>query len=124
MTRKQIEDRQRELGRLWAARNGGNSCGCAKFITPEEQREYDELCLRSMINSDFCYGGASCCGIYDERTGKWDERYGYPYAEKIGFERALEVFKEQRAYLQKHATVYYNVYTDHEGCSYNSIAWS
>lgn len=42
MTTRQIEARQRELGRLWADRNGGESCGCAKFITPEEQREFDE----------------------------------------------------------------------------------
>jgi hypothetical protein len=123
MTTRQIEARQRELNRLWADRNGGEVCGCAKLITPEEQREYEELSLRRMIISDFCYGGASCSGIYDERTGRWHERYGYPYAEKIGFERALEVFKEQRAFLQKHATVHYNVHTDHEGCSYNSISW-
>ena len=124
MTRDQIEARQRELGRLWAERNGGEYCGCAKYITPEEHREYDELSLRQMIISDFCYGGASCCGVYDDRTGRWDERYGLPYAEKIGLERALEVFMEQRAFLQKHATVHDNVYTDHEGCSYNSISWS
>lgn len=123
MTDQQIDARKREIDRLWMARNGGDICGCAQFATPEEEREYEELNLREMINSDFCYGDSSCSGIYDDRTGKWNERYGFPYAEKIGLKRALEVFNEQRAFLREHAERRCRVYTDHEGCTYNSLVW-
>lgn len=96
----------------------GNLCELWPFFTDEMRREDEELSCRDMIISCYCYGNLR--GFYDgEKFGL----YGENYAERLGEARALEIFRDQRDYMRKHATIHCGVHTDYEGCSYNSIDW-
>jgi hypothetical protein len=69
--------------------------------------------MRNMINSAFAYGGAE----------KGSYAYDH-YIKRLYFDRVEafdEVYEDQLAYLKKNCYVNCNVYTDHEGCTYNSI---
>ena len=70
---------------------------------------YEEASCRSMINSCLCYW-----------TRFLESRYKDDYIEKLGEARVLELYNEQKADFDK-SKVQYNVYTDGEGCTYNSI---
>lgn len=96
-------------------------CELWKHYTPEMVLMDRELWARDMVISCVCYGREY--NFYDERTGRWGQ-YGLNYEKELGAERALEVFRDQVAYMRKHATINSGVYTDHEGCTYNSINWS
>lgn len=69
--------------------------------------------MRSMINSCFAYGGAE------------KGSYGYDhYIKRLYFDKVDafdEVYEDQLNYLKTNCIVNNNVYTDHEGCTYNSI---
>lgn len=122
MNDKQIETRRKEILARPVALNGGDYCGCAKYITTEEQRELDELAYRKMIICCVCYGEEY--DIYSERTQSWGDT-GFKYGvSKLGFDKALEVFRDQVNYMREHAKIHHGVYTDYEGCTYNSIEWS
>ena len=71
-----------------------------------------------MLISKFAYGGS----IFDS-NGDWD-KYLKQYAEILGDERARRIANEQWEYMKQHCTVKYNVCTDSEGCSYNSVIWN
>lgn len=118
-----IEQAKRDLHRRAAELRGkdGNLCELWPFYTEEMRREDEELDCRRMVLSCVCYGTEY--NFYDERTKTWG-RYGLDYAEKLGDERALQIFRDQRDYMRKHATILYGVHTDSEGCSYNSIIWN
>lgn len=121
MTSKQIENREAEITKRAVAANGGEYCGHGKFITPDEQKELDELRYRRMIICCVCYGEEY--HIYSDRTKEWG-RTGLEYGvEKFGEQRAMEIFRDQQQFMKEHATIQKGVYTDHEGCTYNSIAW-
>ena len=105
MTSRQIDKRQSELQRI------------AKR-TDEEELEYREMWFREMINSCLTYGGPY--GIHD---GKEWGHYGKKYAQELGEERAMKVWKEQRDFFYAHAIISSGMFTDSEGCSYNSVSW-
>lgn len=83
-----------------------------------------ELSCRDMINSIMIYGNIN--SPYDERTQTFNhfldsyvnEDGLYP----LGTKRVLELIREQQKDFAK-AKVRYNVYTDSEGCTYNSCLW-
>lgn len=70
-----------------------------------------ELDCRDMINSCLCYG-----------TDFLNSRYSERYINELGREKVEQLYKEQKADFDK-ATVNYNVHTDSEGVTYNSIRW-
>lgn len=81
-----------------------------KFTT----QEYKEISCKKMINSCFCYGGI-------EKDGWNFERYISPYIKELGAELFEQVYEEQRDFLEDNCKVKTNVFTDHEGCTYNSL---
>lgn len=88
----------------------------------KQQDDYKELRCREMINSIMIYHGADA--PYNEKTGEFN-RYLDMYVNgyyNIGPERVRKLIEEQKADFAK-AKVTENVYTDHEGCTYNTCIW-
>lgn len=123
MTQKQIEAAKDALHKKYY----GNKCVYFENLiqpwTKEDEVLKEELNCRSMINSMLIYG---------DSTDK--ESYGYnkylkPYTEKGNWhdglfneKRLAELIAEQKADFAK-AIVRQSVYTDSEGCTYNSCKW-
>lgn len=70
--------------------------------------------LKRMINSCFTYGRV-------DRDSWHFEKYISPYIEVLGVELFDNVYEEYINYLAENFEVQHNVYTDHEGCSYNNL---
>ena len=109
MTDKQISAARATLPRgiLWAD-------------WPEEaKRLYNELSCREMVNSCLCYGS-----IEDFwRKPEWRDSYAARHVRALGRARVAEICKEQQEDIAR-ARILRNVFTDSEGCSYNSIIWA
>ena len=103
MTGKQIEKIRNEILEF------ENGVPCK--LTPEQKLLHRELDCREMINSCLIYGSKFL-----------ETQYSEPYIEELGEKRVLELYNEQKADFDK-AFVFHNVYTDSEGCTYNSIKW-
>lgn len=74
----------------------------------------DEIAnLISMIESCFTYGGI------EENSYNY-KRYILPYAEILGKKTFNKIYKQQEERLQGYKVIS-NVYTDSEGCTYNSL---
>lgn len=97
-------------------------------MTKEERRLYHELAWREYINSCLAYGQLHHAVTHDNRLDTKVYRYGtdktYAIGEWISEERAVEIAREQERDFNAKATVYLNTYTDHEGCTYNSVSWA
>lgn len=120
MTDVQIDAREREVRSRSILLNNGEFCGSAEYLTEEEKLELQELDFRRMIISCLTYG--TDYNIRDKKTGAWG-KYGAEYADKLGNKRANEIWEEQRDFFKAHAQISHGVYTDCEGCSYNSLTW-
>lgn len=83
-----------------------------QFKTKDEQAQ-TEVRMKGMINSCFAYGGM------EEDTWNYN-RYILPYKEQLPEKVFHEVYSEQCEYLSR-CTVSHGVYTNSEGCTYNSI---
>lgn len=97
-----------------------------KDMTLEQRLLYEELACREMINSCLCYHGIKGGKeeFYKVCTWRWGSKsYAQPYIDSLGKDRVEELFKEQEKDFKK-ATVKYNVATDSDGVSYNSIIWA
>lgn len=113
MTDKQIKAVKDSLPRL-------------RDMNEEQEREYAELSCREMINSIMIYGNIN--SPYNEKEDKldryleerWQERGSMYYVPR---KRIIELVKEQQADFAK-AVVKSGVYTDYEGCTYNSCVWA
>ena len=91
--------------------------------TVEEKCLDEELSMLDMLDSCFAYDGVSkfyrpkCYGngksYYEEYLANYIKKGG----SKEEFDKMLEI---QKKHL-KRCSIKYNVYTDFEGCSYNSI---
>ena len=93
-------------------------------MTDEQKTLYAELSCRRMINSILVYGGVP----YDEQEDKLNNYLeDYTRGDKTLFyvprERILELVREQQEDF-KNAIVRRGVYTDYEGCTYNSVIWA
>jgi len=111
MTGKQIKAAQDSLPRLGS-------------MNEEQVKLHAELSCREMINSIMIYGNIN--SPYNEKTEKLNY-YLLKYAKDSGFygigkERVLELIREQQADFAN-AKVNCGVYTDGEGCVYNSVSW-
>lgn len=94
-----------------------------KDWTVEEQCLDEQLTTLSMLDSCFAYGGVSkfyekqtynnCRSYYDEYLARYLEKGG----SKEEYDKMLEIQKKHF----EHCSVKYNVFTDGEGCTYNSI---
>ena len=97
-------------------------------MTEEEHRLYHELACREYINSCLAYGQLHQAITQDNRIDEMVYRYGtdktYSIGELISEERAVEIAREQESDFNARATVHYNVYTDNEGYTYNSVSWN
>ena len=88
-----------------------------KGINTEEQIQACKSCLelrmKSMMISCFSYGSI-------DKGSYYYNQYIEPYWKELGTKVFEEVYNEQKEFL-KNCTVDVNVYTDSEGCTYNSI---
>jgi hypothetical protein len=86
-----------------------------KFRTNKLTEQQEQECyLKVMLISCFCYGGY-------ERDSYSFNQYLKPYINSLGQKVFDEVYKEQLTFLQKTYRVVKDTYTDHEGCTYNSL---
>ena len=82
---------------------------------------YGELSCREMINACLAYGSINdFWETFEWRFG--DKSYAEPYVKHLGLRRVKELVAEQEVDFAK-AKLIRNVFTDDEGCSYNSIQW-
>lgn len=88
--------------------------------TPEEEKEYAELACRSMMISFFAYHGIPT--IRNEESWFF-QQYLQRYVKELGRKRFDEV-RDRMIKSFEGATVKCGIYTDHEGCTYNSIHWA
>lgn len=93
--------------------------------TKQQKMEYAELSCREMINSIMIYGNIN--SPYNEKEDKLDRYLEERWQERGMFyvprKRIIELVKEQQADFAK-AVVKSGVYTDYEGCSYNTCMWA
>ena len=119
MTPKEIEAARKDLP---------HGFGSFAKMTDEQRRLYHELAWRAYINSCLVYGELHHAITHDNRLDARVYRYGtdktYAIGEWISEERAVEIAREQERDFNDKATVHRNVYTDHEGCTYNSVSWA
>lgn len=108
MTRKEIKAANDSLPRPFF-----------KNWTEEQDRLYEELSCREMVNSCLCYG--TLHNFWGENS--YGVNYSADYIRKLGVERVKEIVREQEADFAR-AVVLRNVFTDSEGLSYNSIVWA
>jgi hypothetical protein len=66
--------------------------------------------MKSMMDSLFTYGG-----LYKDNT------YLDKYKNVLTVDEFNDIFDTYKTYLETHYTVEKNTYTDHEGCTYNSM---
>lgn len=118
MTRKEIERAGATLPKGWDA---------WKNATPEQKELYRELAWREYVNSCLAYRQFHFV-ISNRKLSRDIYRWGtattYHIGEELSEERAIELALEQKKDFDEKATIYSNVYTDNEGCSYNSVVWS
>lgn len=110
MTRKEIEAANDSLPRPFF-----------KNWTEEQNRLYEELSCREMVNSCLCYG--TMHDFWERKAWGDHKPLATDYVAKLGLERVKEICAEQEEDFAR-AVVLRNVYTDSEGLSYNSIVWA
>jgi hypothetical protein len=79
----------------------------------KDEKLEEELRCRRMINS---------CLIYGYSHDYFFEKYAWKYIEKLWIRKVNKLFEEQENDIKK-SMVKCSVYTDWEGCTYNSIKW-
>ena len=120
MNRQMREQKEKEL-RKEAEANGYGYFGGNRVQPPEEYRlRSEELSCISMIDSILCY---NCRGWKDaERVLEYEEtsyhNYLERYVELFGRDKVLELIQGQ---IDSIESVSVGVFTDGEGCTYNSI---
>lgn len=122
MTDAQIEKAEMDL---YDGENMYEFYRAGKKLSASKERRRKELKCMSMINSILCYDWATrlqeCTPqkVLEEEQNKYHS-YLDQYVQQLGKERVLELIQEQ---LNSIAGVKVNVFTDSEGCSYNSIIY-
>ena len=75
--------------------------------------------LKSMLDSCFAYDFITDNEAY-RKTYSF-ERYVKPYEQKLGKQLFDEIYNDHLNNLRENFKVERGVFTDHEGCTYNSI---
>lgn len=83
----------------------------------------DEIeCLKSMLNSCFAYDLIRTREHVEDFRKSWSyERYVKPYESILGLQLFAEIYYPHMNNLVDNFTVARGVFTDGEGCTYNSI---
>lgn len=122
MTDRQLDQARKQLREEMNSQGFGWIDG--KYIKPPEEYELrsKELDCIDMIDSILAYQGA---GMTDaEAVMRMEERayYNYlaDYVKLFGRDKVVALIQEQ---IDSIDYVQYRVYTDSEGCTYNSIIW-
>lgn len=122
MTDRQLEIARKQLRKEMNSQGYGWIDG--KYIKPPKKYEFreQELSCIGMINSILAYQGA---GMTDaEAVMKMEERayYNYlaDYVKLFGRDKVVALIQKQ---IDSIDYVQHRVYTDSEGCTYNSIIW-
>lgn len=89
-----------------------------KEKTPEAEEKLKELNCVEMINSIICYG--NYLKSSPEEVIKKEIRRLYDYITVLGEDVVKELIEGQQYVIKG---IQYNVYTDYEGCSYNSLVF-
>lgn len=92
----------------------------AKSKTPYGTKEYTELTCISMMHSILVYNYSP---KQENFTFPINNQYLQKYIKTLGIEQVSQLWAEQVADFRK-AKVSRDVYTDNEGCSYNSCRWA
>lgn len=103
---KQLEQRERELLKICFTNK--------RKLTAEETLELEEIRCISMIHACLTYGTDFFNGY---------KHYAEDYAETLGEEKVKEIYAKEVEFFNNHATVTNDVFTDSEGCSYNSVSY-
>lgn len=103
---EQLEQRERELLKI--------SFTNERKLTAEEELELEEIRCISMIHSCLVYGTDFFNGY---------KHYAENYAKTLGKEKVKEIYAKEVEFFDKHATVTKDVFTDTDGCSYNSVSY-
>lgn len=82
-------------------------------LTPEEKEVHKRISCIEMINSIIAYHGLEMDYILSNR-------YMADHLEELGL---LTVMELAQAQIDEVAYIKHDVFTDSEGCSYNSIVW-
>lgn len=88
--------------------------------TPEQNLLDTELSCREMINSCLAYSEKH--NFYDAEKKEFG-KYAQIFLEEIGEKRVMCIWNKQLEDFSK-ATVIRGVYTDNEGCTYNTVKWA
>jgi hypothetical protein len=119
MNDKELKAKREEL------RNKGYGWVDGKYIEPPKEHKLleEELWCIEMINSILCY---NCQGYTDaEKVIQYEEKshhnYLADYIKVLGRDKVAKLIDEQIKSIKYIKT---DVFTDDEGCSYNSIVWN
>ena len=119
MNKQMQEQKEKELREEMRAHGFGWIDG--KYIQPPEEYRLrkEELSCISMIDSILAYGGF---GFTAEQVMKNQERayhnYLEDYVKVLGRDKVIELIQGQ---IDSIASISHCVFTDSEGCTYNSI---
>lgn len=81
------------------------------------EKEETEANFRSMIMSCLTYGD----NIFKKISMWTGKPYADEYIEVLGYEKAMEIYNDQKRYFDECCTVERGVYTDSEGVTYNHL---
>ena len=121
MNDKQLDQAKKQLREEMKSHGYGWIDG--KYTKPPKEYELrdQELWCIKMINSILAYG---CHGFTAEEVMQHEERayhnYLAEYVELFGRDKVVELIQRQ---IDSMAGVKHRVFTDDEGCTYNSIIW-
>lgn len=90
-----------------------------KEIEALEHKEYKEQGL--VYGEGGCRNIIMCCLVYGDSRDYFMKHHAPKYAAELGQKRVEEIWDDQENYFNNHCKVNYNVYTDSEGCTYNSV---
>lgn len=91
------------------------------------KKEIEMLRSKEYKEQGLVYGEGGCrsmimsCLIYGNGRDYFMKNYAQKYAAELGQERVEEIWEDQENYFKNHCRVNYNVYTDRDGCTYNSV---
>lgn len=114
LSENEIESKKNNLYSKY--RNKEKPYNLKKFWEEKDREEMEELDFREWVNSCLVYG--ETWKLKPEELKHSDTLKIY----RIDFDRTLEIIEEQKERFKK-ARVNYNVHTDSEGVSYNSVDW-
>jgi hypothetical protein len=90
-----------------------------KEIEALEHKEYKEK--RLIYGEGGCRSMIMSCLIYGYGRDYFYKNHAQRYEAVLGQERVEEIWEDQYDYFINHCKVNHNVYTDSEGCTYNSV---